>query len=120
MNKEMIQEATNLHHNPNARFIHNSVVQSSAHLVIISGTFNLKMSASTDVWWAYIQQELTVLWSKARSALAFNLLLPSAYPLSTLYYGNTSEVLRFCGQLTDNVQWKIDPTIGDLNVYLRR
>ena len=119
-NKEMIEMATDLHQHPNVRFVRDSIVQESADLTFISGTFNLKMSAPSDVWWAYIQRQLTALWNKTHTALAFNILLPSMYPLSTLYYGNTSEVLNFCRELTDNVQWKVAPTIGDLNVYLRR
>ena len=122
MNASMITTAKGMISHPRASFIQSKTISATADYTLISGTFNLKMQASQTVWWRYIREQLRLIWQYSRKGMAFNLLIPERQrtPMKRLFYCDRDRLLSFCQTLSDKVEWKVEGSLGDINVYLRR
>ena len=123
INRQLQQLATTNISDPRARFVLGKHPQDFNDYGFISGTFNLKMSASKKFWWQYIQATLNDCWKKTRYGLAFNLLdlKKSASPHEKLFYCDPQKVIEFCqSKFTKNAIWKADSQLPDVHFYLWR
>ena len=102
---------------PSGTILQTKTISKVAQYTIISGTFNLKMNATDQVWWDYIQHQLQQAWKHSTHGLAFNLLERSIAndPLRKLFYCDSEKLLQFCRRLSSNVEWKV----GRIGIVLR-
>ena len=94
-----------------------------ADITIISGTLNLKMSASNDAWWRWIEHTLVNCWRFSRDSLRFNLLREADAQKRSpdLFYCDEELVLRFCrSRLSKRVIVQRSTELTDLSVYVMR
>ncbi len=82
---------------PRALFILNHEATESADYSFVSGTYNMKMTASEDEWLPYIENSIVQLWSKTNVGMGFNMLnVESPLRERTLYYADPEHFMYFC------------------------
>ena len=94
-----------------------------ADYTVISGTLNLKMNASEEVWWMYIQKQLKECWSFSRMGMRFNLLerAHKANKAQSLYYCDPEVVLQFClKHFSAASSYVRKEQLGDVHFYVPR
>ncbi|MEC7985912.1 MAG: class I SAM-dependent methyltransferase [Myxococcota bacterium] len=108
---------------PNGVFYHANRIHLPAEVTVISGTLNLKMNASDDVWWRWIQKTLTSCWAFSTEGMIFNLLVKTAdsNPNSRLFYCSEEQVVTFCRKyLSRNLFLIRSSSLADIHIYIRR
>ena len=105
-----------------ARFIQSDRVTEIGDYTLISGTYNVKMSAPWEDWWFHVQQSIQRAWSHSRRGLAFNLLNAAKPPTSENFFAVDAErVLRFCRtQLSESARLQSSDQIEDITVCVSR
>jgi len=82
---------------PRAVFVRSSEITEEADYSFVSGTFNVKLEASDELWTKHILDAVSNLAVKSRCGFAFNLL--SSYvdwKQENLYYGDPFKFFDFC------------------------
>jgi len=120
MNQEMIRSAQKQY--PSGSFYCSKHVYHRADFTLISGTLNLKMHASADIWWRFVQKKLKDCWEYSKIGMNFNLLEDTGHEQSPLlFYCNADTVFSFCKQsFGSRVEMSRHEEIGDLHFYIRR
>ena len=123
MNKLMIECAKKRYPNIKSSFYCTKKILFPASFTIVSGTLNLKMNATSDLWWRNIQKILLMCWEYSTEGLAFNLLEKgrNKKPLSNLFYATEKQVVDFC-QKNLSTQICIERTQGihDIHFFIRK
>jgi len=97
ISQEMLHEARSQLPDSRASWIHSHEATEEADFSFVSGTYNLNMDASPELWRAYVEKNLLQLWSKTRIALGFNMLsVHSPKRQKTLYYADPDHFYAFC------------------------
>jgi SAM-dependent methyltransferase len=83
--------------NQEAVFIQSSKITEEADYSFVSGTFNVKLEASDQVWADYVKEALLNLAAHSRKGLAFNLLTTYVdWKQENLYYADPFLFFDFC------------------------
>jgi SAM-dependent methyltransferase len=94
---EMLAAAREAVASPKADFISSSALTEEADYSFVSGTFNVKLEASDEVWAEYVKEKLLNLSSKSRKGFAFNLLSTYVdWKAEQLYYADPLMYFDFC------------------------
>lgn len=94
---EMLTAAREHVPDPRAEWILGSDVTQEADYSFVSGTFNVRMDASDEVWGEYIRSTLRTLHERSRRGLAFNLLTSYVdWRKDDLFYADPAELFTFC------------------------
>jgi len=94
---DMLRAARNSIPDEKAIFTESEQILFSADYSFVSGTFNLKLSVSADIWAEYIQKMLLEMAAKSVKGMAFNLL--SSYvdqKHDIFYYADPCQYFKFC------------------------
>ena len=80
-----------------ATFVQGNLLMHEADYTFISGTFNVKMNASTEQWTRYIETALEQVAARSSKGFAFNLLSTYVdWRVDHLYYGDPCYFFDFC------------------------
>lgn len=94
---EMLKAAGETVTDARAHFIKSSRVTEEADYSFVSGTFNVKLGASDEVWVEHLKEMLMNLAEKSRKGFAFNLLSTYVdWKQEDLYYGDPFMFFDFC------------------------
>ena len=121
-NRQMIQHARKTFPYKNVHLLVSSKIITEVDYTILSGTFNLKMNATDDIWWEGIKEILTHSWTQTREVMAFNFLsIPSKRkPMQRLFYCDTEVMLSFCKTLTPHITVIDEKSLLDTHLILQR
>jgi SAM-dependent methyltransferase len=79
------------------RWMHGSELDRDVDYVFVSGTFNVRLSASDEAWGEHIRTTLRALHARARRGLAFNLMTSWVdWRAGQLFYADPAEWFTFC------------------------
>ena len=120
MNREMIAHAKKTY--PEAAFHCAKNVFQAADYTLISGTYNLKMMATREVWWKWVQKSLRCCWEHSTIGMAFNMREDTvADQHHDFFYANAQQLVAFCQEkLGGNVRIEREGEMGDIHVYVLR
>lgn len=105
ISQKMVAAAQLKNPDPRAQFITSPIMTEPADYTLVSGTYNMFMSADHILWTHYIKTSLAQLWHRTQKAMAFNLLdSTSPNKLNDLYYANKQEFITFALTLSPNVE----------------
>lgn len=97
ISEEMLAAAKEAVPDPRAVFIKAAQVTEEADYSFVSGTFNVKLEASDDVWADYVKSVLLNLATNSRRGIAFNLLSTYVdWKQENLYYADPFMFFDFC------------------------
>lgn len=97
VSEEMIMAARKFISDPRAEFIESSKVTRTADYSFISGTFNVKLKASDEMWTEYVKETITHVATMSKKGFSFNVL--SVYVdwrEEILYYADPFIFFDFC------------------------
>jgi|GEM_PF-5903113 len=121
INHQMIASA--IQQFPSVQFVRSKKINQYADYTIISGTLNLKMSASHTVWWDWIQKQLLHCWMYSKKGFHFNLLLDvKNKPKSpNLFYCTEQLIEGFCAnELSTNSTIQYCEDLDDIHVFVAK
>jgi hypothetical protein len=96
---EMLDAAREHVTDPRAEWAHGSEVTKDADYSFVSGTFNVRMEASDELWGEYVRSVLRTLHARSRRGFAFNLLTSYVdWRKDDLFYADPGEYFSFCRQ----------------------
>jgi SAM-dependent methyltransferase len=94
---DMLHKARELHPDDGLELIQSADVTTNADYTFVSGTFNVRFSASDEAWSANIKEVLQKLAEKTTPGLAFNLLTTYVdWKQENLFYADPMEFFDFC------------------------
>jgi len=94
---DMLHKARELHPDDGLELIQSADVTTNADYTFVSGTFNVRFSASDEAWSANIKEVLQKLAEKTTRGLAFNLLTTYVdWKQENLFYADPMEFFDFC------------------------
>jgi SAM-dependent methyltransferase len=94
---EMLAAAERAVGDDRCRWVHGTELDRDVDYVFVSGTFNVRLEASDDVWADYIRSTLRALHARARRGLAFNLMTTWVdWRAEDLFYADPAEWFTFC------------------------
>jgi SAM-dependent methyltransferase len=97
ISEEMLAAAKQYAADPRAEFIQSSRVTYEADYSFVSGTFNVKLEASDELWTEYVKEMLMHLAAKSIRGFAFNVLTTYVdWKQENLYYADPFEFFDFC------------------------
>lgn len=97
ISEEMLAAAKESVSDPRAEFICAPLVTYEADYSFVSGTFNVKLEASDEIWAEYVKEALINLAAMARRGIAFNALTTYVdWKEEHLYYADPFFFLDFC------------------------
>ena len=97
ISEEMLTAAKHFVADPRAEFIQNSQITKVADYSFVSGTFNVKLEASDELWTEYVKKVLINLAEKSTYGFAFNLLTTYVdWKQENLYYADAFMFFDFC------------------------
>ena len=96
-----------------ASFHLGSIPVLESDFIIMSGTFNFFPSRDYDAWRRYFYKFLTLLWSKMKCAMIFNLQIADQKKITErgIVYSSQKEIESFCKSRFGNVTVIINPSI---------
>ena len=97
LSEEMLAAAKRVIADERAILIQSSRVTNEADFSFVSGTFNVRLEASDEVWTEHIKEILTNLSEKSRRGFAFNLFSTYVdWKQDNLYYADAFTFFDFC------------------------
>jgi SAM-dependent methyltransferase len=97
ISEEMLGAANDLVPDPRAEFICAPQATREADYSFVSGTFNVKMETSDELWGEYVKDTLIEMAKLSRAGLAFNALTTYVdWKEEHLYYADPFEYFDFC------------------------
>ena len=97
ISEEMLNTARGVVADERAEFLQSPHVTTLADYSFVSGTFNVKLESSDEIWGAHIKEVLLNLAEHSRRGLAFNLLSTYVdWKQENLYYGDPFMFFDFC------------------------
>lgn len=94
---EMLTTAKRIVTDPRAQFIQGSQLTNEADYSFVSGTFNVRLEASEEVWAQHVKEALMNLAEKSRRGFAFNLLSTYVdWKQDNLFYADPLLFFDFC------------------------
>jgi SAM-dependent methyltransferase len=94
---EMLQAARQFVTDPRATFIRSSEITYAGDYSFVSGTFNVKLEASDELWTEYVKDTLIKLSAKSMKGFAFNALsIYVDWKKENLYYADPFMFFDFC------------------------
>ena len=96
-----------------ASFHMGSIPVLESDFIIMSGTFNFFPSRDYEAWRSYFYKFLTLLWSKMKCAMIFNLQISDQGKITDggIVYSSQNEIKSFCKSNFGNVSVITNPTI---------
>lgn len=119
---EMITRAKQRVRDKRATFLLSHEATEEADYSFVSGTYNIKMYADDQDWLKYVLGNLTQLWSKTRTGLAFNMMsIHAPEKLRTLYYADPKIILAYCRRvLSDKTRLHDTYDDNEWTMFIRR
>ena len=97
ISEKMLAAAEKFVADPRAKFIQSPRVTLEADYSFVSGTFNVKLGASDELWTEYVKEMLTDLATKSAKGFAFNALtIYVDWKQENLYYADPFMFFDFC------------------------
>jgi SAM-dependent methyltransferase len=82
---------------PRVELVNSGTPDAEVDYSFVSGTFNVRMSASEEEWRAFVLETLVELWDRSRRGVAFNLLTSYVdWRKDDLFYAPPEEFFAFC------------------------
>ena len=96
-----------------ASFYMGSIPVIETDFIIMSGTFNFFPSRDYNAWRGYFYKFLTILWSKMKCAIIFNLQIADQVKITDggIVYSSQKEIESFCESSFGNVSLITNPSI---------
>ena len=119
---EMLNTAKGVVADPRAEFIKGARATNEADYSFVSGTFNVKLEASDEVWGEHVKAALLNLAEKSRRGLAFNLLSTYVdWKQDHLYYADPFVFFDFCKRnLSPHVALLHDYPLYEWTIIVRK
>ena len=97
ISREMLAQANSRIRDKRASFILSHEATRDADYSFVSGSYNIKMYAGDGEWLEFVLDNLTQLWSRTHTGLAFNMMsIHAPEKHRTLYYADPGIFLAFC------------------------
>lgn len=118
---EMITVAKKRRNDIRASFHIGTKIQEPGDYTFISGTFNLCIKATEEIWKPYIQNTLKEIWPMCRKGLAFNMLdINSPQHGEGLFYADANDFKEICLELSSDVTLVDNYPLDEWTMLVRR